>query len=287
MNFGNSCLVCGTFDVRPFADIDGYNIVTCTNCGFRYVSPLPSDEVLFNFYNSIHYHSGSRYGQQSRYNPWGPRIMLINRYRKGATLLDIGCATGHFIAEAMRCGYDCQGIDLSAEAIEQARSLVGVDRVQQKDVFDLTSDTIYNVVTIWALIEHVKDPAAYFTKINSLLEVDGLLALSTPNCRSLSARFRGSKWKYYIPPEHLFYFDMTTISKLLKKCGFRVVYHNTRNNPPAWISKNRSIPNWYYSLFLRIIFKIFIFPILLFSSMFKKGETLEVYAVKEKHTELK
>jgi 2-polyprenyl-6-hydroxyphenyl methylase / 3-demethylubiquinone-9 3-methyltransferase len=106
----------------------------------------------------------------------------------GKTALDVGCGAGLMCEPLARMGADITGIDAAPENIAvavahaEAQGLsIGYacqDVAARHDVFDL--------VTSMEVIEHVVDPAAFFTALASRLAVGGLLILSTPNRTILS-----------------------------------------------------------------------------------------------------
>ncbi|MFA6549659.1 MAG: methyltransferase domain-containing protein, partial [Candidatus Margulisiibacteriota bacterium] len=53
---------------------------------------------------------------------------------------------------------------------------------------------------------------------------NGLIAITTGNIDSLNAKARGSKWRQIHPPTHLHYFSRRTLTALLNKYGFDVIY---------------------------------------------------------------
>jgi hypothetical protein len=50
------------------------------------------------------------------------------------------------------------------------------------------------------------------------------LALTTGDLNSWLARTRGSKWREIHPPTHLHYFSRETLSRLLRRNGFKTMF---------------------------------------------------------------
>ena len=48
-----------------------------------------------------------------------------------------------------------------------------------------------------------------------------MLVLETPDINSLPFRLMKARWRQFIP-EHYFFFDQTTMTRLLSDCGFKV-----------------------------------------------------------------
>lgn len=87
----------------------------------------------------------------------------------------------------------------------------------------------FDAVTLWDVVEHVRDPAEALRAVRRLLRPGGTLALSTPNLRGLFPRLSQpvgrvtGYWTHPEPPAHLFQFSQATLSRLLERTGFRVV----------------------------------------------------------------
>jgi len=275
-----ACIICHSNDFRLIGQVYDHKLYECTNCELITVYPIPSTDQLSDYYNSPEYHSRKRYTSTSKYNPWASRISILQSLNKGNRILDVGCATGHFLYEAYQKGFKGLGIDLSEEAIEQAKIKLGKDSAISIDLKDLPVDRKFDIVTMWALIEHVRNPRVEIQAMSNQLRVGGLLAISTPNSDSLSQRKKGINWRYHIPPEHLFCFNKKNITQLLESEGFKVVKIVTQNNSIAWVSKNRQTPNWYQNRFVRIFYKVYLLPRTLLSKVWKRGETMEIYATK-------
>jgi cyclopropane fatty-acyl-phospholipid synthase-like methyltransferase len=69
------------------------------------------------------------------------------------------------------------------------------------------------------VVEHVRDPRAFFTKVRELLAPGGVFIYSTGNERSAFARVLGKRWPYIQPEGHLYYFSPATIARYFAEVG--------------------------------------------------------------------
>jgi 2-polyprenyl-3-methyl-5-hydroxy-6-metoxy-1,4-benzoquinol methylase len=257
------------------------------SCGVEFVHPLPSSDTIKKYYDSSKYHTGERYepGKLTKKNTltWDIRLKLIRSlgYEKG-DIIDIGCATGLFLKVAETKGWNIKGLEISKNAAKIAKRILGQEKVQQVDLIDFNTQEKWDVATLWALIEHVTDPLKYLEKIGTLLRPGGLLALSTINRNSICRAARKTNWRYYNPPEHLFYFTLKSLSKILTRADFRIVKVKTTFNYKAIFKKQSKVLRFYeeYPVF-RICIKLLFCPVLLMSKLFRSGDTMEIYAVKK------
>ncbi len=139
-------------------------------------------------------------------------------------IFDIGCATGIFLDEARRRGWQAAGCDVSAFGVEQARRR-GIDAHQADatQAFEACREARFDAISLWDVIEHLPEPAAVIRTAAAHLRPGGVLALSTGDLGSLCARLTGSRWHLFNLPEHLFFFTRASLRGLLEACGLRVV----------------------------------------------------------------
>lgn len=151
------------------------------------------------------------------------RIVLIKEYKKEGKLLDVGCATGFFLSEAEKAGFEVYGIDITKYAVDYCR------KQGLKNVFRGTLESVrlskgkFDVIVALEVLEHLQDPKEFLVKAFQLLAKGGILLVCVPNRKSLIARLMGRFWFGYHNFQHLFVFEPKTISRLVSECGFEIV----------------------------------------------------------------
>jgi SAM-dependent methyltransferase len=85
----------------------------------------------------------------------------------------------------------------------------------------------FEVVTLWHVLEHLRDPDAALARIASLLAPGGWLFLAVPNHESWQARAYAAHWFHLDPPRHLYGFGPHSIQPLLQKHGFEIIQLST------------------------------------------------------------
>lgn len=140
------------------------------------------------------------------------------------TLLDVGCAFGHFMDCAEDYGFDVEGVDINPFAI---------DYLQRKYRFTATcrdySDFAggpYDAVSMLDIIEHFVDPFTELKKSASLMRTGGVLVVTTLDLGTITARAL-NKWNVQVRKaasgEHLWFFTRRTLASALRQAGFSVL----------------------------------------------------------------
>jgi 2-polyprenyl-3-methyl-5-hydroxy-6-metoxy-1,4-benzoquinol methylase len=134
----------------------------------------------------------------------------------------VGAAAGFFMQEARAFGFQVTGIEPCAQMAAHARGS-GLD-VRSALFEDFTlEDGSKSVVTFLDSLEHFLDPRAALDKARRALEPGGLVVVHTPNVGSWAARIFRSRWPHFTPPEHLHYFDRTSLRLMLERAGFALL----------------------------------------------------------------
>lgn len=215
-----------------------YQLHRCVRCGHRMLLPIPSSEELTACYQGDYFTSRTDRGYDNYYSE--PvrreieRVFALNLRDLGffrlekklpprRFALDIGCAAGYFVAFMQSRGWNSFGIEVSAPCVDYARKQLKLD-VMLGDYLAATFPFRFDLITMWATIEHLPDPAAFLAKASTDLKPGGTLILSTCCISPLSFASRaGSAWRFYNFPEHIHYFSPSGLRRLLEQHGFRVV----------------------------------------------------------------
>jgi 2-polyprenyl-3-methyl-5-hydroxy-6-metoxy-1,4-benzoquinol methylase len=150
--------------------------------------PLPSQLLqerygrgYFHGENSGFAHEG--YGQvHATWRHWMP--FLREQVGTGARLLDLGCAYGFLVTEALDAGFDALGVDASRFAIGEVATWAppAVGRVVAAHAERLPfADACFDVVTAFDVLEHVPRPELLLAEAARVLRPGGLLVGATPD----------------------------------------------------------------------------------------------------------
>ena len=120
-------------------------------------------------------------GYRQAHPTWSEYLDFIQSV-KGPALrwLDVGCAYGYLLKEAVDKGISAYGVDISAFALEQ------VPEIRSRLVRGLANDLpfpdeFFDVVTAFDLVEHLPEPEAGLAEMARVLKGGGVLLFSTPD----------------------------------------------------------------------------------------------------------
>lgn len=145
-------------------------------------------------------------------------VNYINSLKPGK-VLDIGCGFG-FLLSAISDQWEKYGTELSVYSSEIAK-LNG--SIYTGDL--LESDykpEFYDVINLYHVIEHLKDPVAYIDKINDLLKLKGKLVITTPDFDSITAKRFKDNFRLLHDQTHISLFSTDSLIKMLTDKGFEI-----------------------------------------------------------------
>lgn len=215
------CPICGPAEAAALFVKKQRKFYQCNCCGLRLQWPLPTEEDLQQYYDDEFSKGMYRTFTEAtvmKERTASHRLRKVLRWVKPTgRWLDVGCANGVFVSTAAGVGAEACGIELSSVAVEQARQQ-GLN-VTQARIEDLSVADRYDCVTAFDVIEHVLDPNEFLQSIANRLNDGATCVLSLPDVNSVFAKVMGKAWWFYIPEEHLHYFNAATIRQLAAKVG--------------------------------------------------------------------
>jgi len=212
----------------------------CPVTGLRFRESLPAEELRAFYGEQYHEKMTGAHGKKQRRLAYRreneSRANDLLRYVSAGNVLDVGCSHGDFAEALGRAGFDAYGLDISQEACEKSRAVLGSDHVFCAPLEELARShrPEFSAVTAMDVIEHCSDAAEFLHAAHAVLKPGGVLFLRTPTLSSpfhfvgsLSyrltlGRYKTALFKLY-HAEHLYFFNELSIRRLLEDCGFEVL----------------------------------------------------------------
>lgn len=210
-------------------------------CGFVFIWPRPSTGALEDLYRR---HGDDYWTTERMVNfAFAPtkssrEIAFVKQHASFGRLLDVGCSTGSFVKSALSSGFEAKGCDISEPSV-----LLGQKMGLPLVVADILNENLreeYDLVTMWATLEHLPEPRQHLERARALLRSGGLLFVSVPNYSSFTQATLG-KWDRYVGDQHLNYFTPEVLRTAIESCGLSVLGQTTFGfNPLIFVKDLRN-----------------------------------------------
>jgi SAM-dependent methyltransferase len=224
------CAVCDSLESHPVYRKFDLTVSRCARCGLVFASPRATKEEIWRRYSPAYFWDeylpahGVVNGQFDLAHfdaVHAPMLALLAAHAPGrGRLLEVGTGAGFFLKAAERAGWQCAGLEVSADAATFARDRLSLD-VKQGSAEEISYPPgTFDAAVLLEVIEHLLDPLRSLSSVWSSLKPGGVMLLSTPNFDALSRRVLGRQWAVISPGEHLYYFTEASLAALLARAGF-------------------------------------------------------------------
>lgn len=231
-----ACPLCKESDIKKrftckdhFATGEEFDIYECPKCGFVFTQGIPDEEEIGRYYESQTYisHSNTKKGIVNKIYHLVRSIMLRRKVNliekltllKNGNLLDYGAGTGYFARAMEDAGWDVLAIEKSPGARELAKKEFDFEMFPESYLAQV-EDKIFDVVTLWHVMEHIQDLDAFWKELDRIIDDTGIAVIAVPNCKSYDAKHYKENWAAYDVPRHLWHFTPATIMHWGKRHGF-------------------------------------------------------------------
>lgn len=191
------------------------SVAECPPCRLAYQTPLPTEEATAAYMNWRWLSDDSYVGDTaSKRRAARRQLTTVQRARPDATaLLDFGAGSGTFVHAAREAGIRAVGVERSESAIQRAKEFYGVDLLR-----DLPNER-FDVVTLWDVVEHLRDPVPILSTLRDRLAEDGVILMATGNYECWQRLVAGDDWSLYLLDHH-FYFTPHSLETVARRAGF-------------------------------------------------------------------
>jgi 2-polyprenyl-3-methyl-5-hydroxy-6-metoxy-1,4-benzoquinol methylase len=202
-------------------------------CGFVYNKHQPTNELLSRFYTksramttwASHKQTKDEDARQKR--KYDRAVSWIKR-NKIESICDLGCGTGRFLS-MLPDEIERVGIDMNQDSLDVAEEY-GVSTMRGETI---PQEVTFDMISLWGVYEHVKDPISLAKSCWSNLNPGGYLLVCVPNLDSFLIHTIWSQASTFCP-QHLWFFNEQTLSLSLMRAGFKPT--------KAWTIEPESLP---------------------------------------------
>lgn len=223
-----------------------FRVIECAECRLMRLDPWPAPGELERYYPQAYWFAeggsaASALAELYRRIVLRDHVRFVSRALESCgeqgLVLDVGCGGGLFLRMMRRRGYRAVGLDFSPGAASTAW------RKQEAPVVCASLERAplaagcCAAVTMFHVLEHLRDPASYLEAAHALLKPGGRLIVQTPNAACWQFFLLGERWTGLDVPRHLIDFRARDLEALIESAGFEVVrtkHFSLRDNPAGF-----------------------------------------------------
>ena len=224
--------------INPY--VSGQVTLQITKHGYYEVFPRPTEIFLSEYYTNTYYQNphgsySSNYSKEELLRINLRNEILIHAVgqpiNKGQ-VLEIGCGEGFLLSKLMELNYDVIGIDFNDYGVG-IHNPIALPLFTKGNIYQILNNLVeknnrFETIYLNNVLEHVLEPEDLLINIKKILTKTGKLIITVPNDFSdLQMLMKGSnkfEKEYWIGfPDHLNYFNTTSLKSLLAFCEFDLV----------------------------------------------------------------
>ena len=162
-------------------------------------------------------------------------VGILKEHNASGTTLEIGCATGGFLAACDAAGLPAVGVDVSEWAVARATERVGPGRAWVCDFekeelpAEIAARGPFGAVVLAAVLEHFREPFAVLARLTRLAAPGAVLVIVTTSRDSLSHILFGEQWEGHFDWTHksVERIGAPTLRAELSALGWRIAQMDT------------------------------------------------------------
>ena len=208
--------------------IRSLNIHRCSSCGhFFHPVDRPLEHVKSVYSDKYFSDSSEGYQDYLQEEPNQRRSakfycgLIARRSSSPGALLDIGAASGFFLDEFQKLGWQGQGVEPNQRMRDVALDRFKLPMVEALE--QVPDASRFQLITMIQVISHLLDPLASLQQVHQALDRDGLLLVETWDRDSWIAKLSGNSWHEWNPPSVLHWFSRSSLRSVLESVGFEEV----------------------------------------------------------------
>jgi 2-polyprenyl-3-methyl-5-hydroxy-6-metoxy-1,4-benzoquinol methylase len=223
------CYICKNSDFEivegKVRDMPELKIIRCSSCGLVFLENF--DHIDDKFYNQSKMREfDSKQEWQLYVNECSTddlrRSELMTPLIINKSVLDFGCGGGGFLLKIRDFALTCEGIEKDDYFKKILKKKFGI--VIYDDVDDCHEK--YDFITMFHVLEHLKDPILILKKLSKLLKSGGSIVIEVPNADDALLKLYKNKpfseFTYWSC--HLYLFNNYSLRKLIEASGLKINY---------------------------------------------------------------
>jgi hypothetical protein len=209
------CRMCGSGRLKDSKIVGPVRLRSCCDCGFAGADLTEWESP----YASADYYAGVD-GGKAIASGWRlpyieHRVKRIQRWIERGRAVDLGAGWGGMVECLMRAGFEAHGVEESQVVLETVSPLLPAGTWHCKGIepFLAQSSAEFQVVTLYHVMEHVRDPRRIANGIERITTPGSVVVVEIPFLFGGKARLRGRRWEHLVP-HHINFFSLASLARL-------------------------------------------------------------------------
>ena len=200
------------------------DVYSCSVCGIKFLSNLDRDN---DYENGFMYETSPESDDNiekvllSNRSDDMRRVKMVESICRNKNVLDFGCGYGGFLKYISETANLCKGVELGKR---EQQYVNGMGIVCQKNIDEYNEK--FDVITLFHVFEHLKNPIMWLKKYSDYLTDDGYLVIEVPNANdallSLYECSAFADFTYW--SAHLYLYTVKGLSNVVEQsCRFDIL----------------------------------------------------------------
>lgn len=182
---------------------------------------LPSNNEIACFYATYNdgYTGGGASGGKNLERYGRRYLALVQEHAaKSGRLIDVGSSNNPFPNLAATSGFETTVMDFVWPRALSREVRLAANNINEPESVEVGRNS-FDVVTCWAVLEHLPDPQLSASVLAGLCRPGGTLLLSTPEIGTALTRYSIGRSPWFYPPEHLCLLSPAAVTKMFEPLG--------------------------------------------------------------------
>jgi 2-polyprenyl-3-methyl-5-hydroxy-6-metoxy-1,4-benzoquinol methylase len=262
------CMMCNNIEnTLVYDNIRGddsgkFSVVQCNCCGHIQLFPYQYDHIEHYDDKQTEYvveKIGTPFEkmieyQELEHNRRIKKVIETSKNINISSVLDVGCGYGTYVSQFREyCNnnnknIEITGIDLSNYRIEHGKKMYDLSNVNMvctavTDEFSTTCTDLFDIITLWNVLEHVDNPLKLIKDCYKMLRPGGYFMIEVPNAEDELLKLAPGFCDYYYMKDHLSYFSKQSFDIIMNKLhikDYNITGHQSYGlfNYIHWIKNN-------------------------------------------------
>ena len=245
------CFLCGSnkFHIihKGVRDNPSLDVLKCDDCGLVRLSEIVTDDTYY--VNALMRENDTEEDLSQIRTTARPddyrRYLFLRRLIENKTLLDFGCGAGGVLQFDKNEAKKVYGVELETTMYKELNK-EGIRCFQTLEEAYSEIKGKIDVVTLFHVLEHLKDPIKILKGLKEVLSENGKIVIEVPNANdALLAVYENkcfSDFTYW--ESHLYLYDNITLKMLMDKAGLKVkfltqIQRYPLSNTLYWLAKGK------------------------------------------------